>query len=456
MRAWLWPPIGRAFWPKPRFPRRDRDLRPRSPGRRRGADKQSLLCRVPIVSAKADTSERSNHSRQHARLLDPRQHQAPKHTLHCDTPAKCMKDVLEFGDYSSDERLEFVRASNRQRHLLADLGWRTLRFFDEDHDSIKQRNSRPLTLLKTRDRGLPRAELEGEFCLSELSILSRPLQAPWIVALSPTACSHRLMHLICITYHRMRDMSRKAADYSVRSGPVAPLHPEDEVVPGVRFGREDELLTPAYWAMRCATADPADIDFVNRHGTFEEEIGFCLLGGFGVTVEVATAFFERLRTRGAFEEGAVVPEADLFAMLDEPALVCGRPHRYRFPAQRARRLHRAMANLPGMEFDESDPIRFRHQIQSLEGVGPKTASWIARNWLNTDSIAILDIHVLRAGCVVGLFDESCRLPRDYLKLERRFVKFADNLRVRASVLDSVMWLDMRTFGSSLLRKNLAR
>ena len=250
-------------------------------------------------------------------------------------------------------------------------------------------------------------------------------------------------------------MSQQALEPAVQYRLVAPSHPDDEVMPGMRFGREDELLTPAYWAMRCATADPADIDFINHHGTLEEEIGFCLLGGFGVTLEVATVFFERLRTSGAFERGTVLPEADLFAMLNAPATLRGRPHRYRFPTQRARRLHHAMADLEQMEFDEADPIRFREQIQSLEGVGPKTASWIARNWLDTDLVAILDIHILRAGWLLELFDKNCRLPRDYLDLESRFLCFAKNLHVRTSVLDSVMWYDMRTFGSNLMRERLA-
>ncbi|MDA4848612.1 hypothetical protein [Hoeflea poritis] len=249
-------------------------------------------------------------------------------------------------------------------------------------------------------------------------------------------------------------MSSKTAQPAVQYRLLAPSHPDDEVMPGLRFGREDELLTPAYWTMRCETADPTDIDFVNRHGTLEEEIGFCLLGGFGVTLEVATAFFERLRRNGAFERGAMLPEVDLFAMLDEPAVVGGLPRRYRFPTQRARRLNRAMADLTKMKFDQADPVRFRDQIQSLEGVGPKTASWIARNWLDTDLIAILDIHVLRAGWLLELFDKNCRLPRDYLNLENRFLCFAKNLHVRASVLDSVMWYDMRTFGSNLVRQRL--
>lgn len=249
-------------------------------------------------------------------------------------------------------------------------------------------------------------------------------------------------------------MSRQRVRSGMQYRRLAPLRPDDEVMPGMQFGREDELLSPAYWAMRCATADPTDIDFVNRHGTLKEEIGFCLLGGFGVTLEVATAFFDRLRTNGAFEPGAVLPETDLFAMLDEPAAVGGRPHRYRFPMQRARRIHRSMRDLAKLEFDEADPIRFRHQIQLLEGVGPKTASWIARNWLDTDSVAILDIHVLRAGWLINLFDRNCRLPRDYFDLEKQFLSFARSLHVRASVLDSVMWYDMRIFGSNLAREEL--
>ena len=246
-------------------------------------------------------------------------------------------------------------------------------------------------------------------------------------------------------------MSFLAATSLKQCGLAPPQNPEEEVMPGLRLGRADELLSPAYWAMRCATADMDQIDFVNRHGSLAEEVGFCLLGGFGVTLEVASAFFQRLKNEGVFEAGNVVSEGDLLKFLNSPALVGERPHRYRFPNQRARRIAKAMAELPRMCLDSSDPIGFRNEIQSLEGIGPKTASWIARNWLDTDEIAILDIHVLRAGWFLGIFEVDCRLPNDYLKLERRFLTFAHSLHVRASILDSVMWLDMRTFGSNLTR-----
>lgn len=236
---------------------------------------------------------------------------------------------------------------------------------------------------------------------------------------------------------------------------MRPINPAETVMDGICYGREDQLLSPAYWAMRCETADMDEIDFVNRHGSLEEEVGFCLLGGFGVTLEVATAFYERLRDCGVFSKGSQPTENDILGMLVTPATVLGRPHKYRFPNQRARRIAGAMRLLEDMKLATDNPVRFRDQLQSLEGIGPKTASWIARNWLDTDDIAILDIHVLRAGWFLGLFHTDCRLPRDYLALEAKFLTFAHRLHVRPSVLDSVMWFDMRTFGSNLARRTIA-
>ena len=83
----------------------------------------------------------------------------------------------------------------------------------------------------------------------------------------------------------------------------------------------------------------------------------------------------------------------------------------------------------------------------LPGIGPKTASWIVRNWLGSDDVAILDVHVLRAGILMGLFPEDCRLPKDYEVLEKKFLDFARAIQVRASLLDAIMWRDMRVLFS---------
>ena len=42
-----------------------------------------------------------------------------------------------------------------------------------------------------------------------------------------------------------------------------------------------------------------------------------------------------------------------------------------------------------------------------------------------------------------LFDRAFVLPRDYREMERRFLSLAEAIDVRASVLDAVMWTEMR-------------
>jgi N-glycosylase/DNA lyase len=82
----------------------------------------------------------------------------------------------------------------------------------------------------------------------------------------------------------------------------------------------------------------------------------------------------------------------------------------------------------------------------LPGIGPKTASWITRNWLGSDAVAILDVHVIRACCLMGLFSEPICLRREYEVLECKFLQFAENIGVRAAMLDALIWREMRLLG----------
>lgn len=226
--------------------------------------------------------------------------------------------------------------------------------------------------------------------------------------------------------------------------------PNDEVVPGVVYGRPDRLLSPAYWVQRCREGEKIGYDFISLGSTLFEEVGFCLLGGFGVKLEVCEAFYNLLQKEGAFTPDSKFTEEQLFELLNTPIKILERPHRYRFPRQRARRIHLAMKKLEKLNLNMSNDRVFRDQIQSLEGVGYKTASWIARNWLGSERVAILDIHILRAGQKINLFKQNCTLPKDYLHLENRFLDFANAIEVRASILDAVIWTDMRNFGSRLV------
>jgi N-glycosylase/DNA lyase len=93
-----------------------------------------------------------------------------------------------------------------------------------------------------------------------------------------------------------------------------------------------------------------------------------------------------------------------------------------------------------MEF----PVRLRNLLMKLPGIGPKTASWIVRNWCGSDEVAILDIHVIRAGILMKLFSTKDRPERNYLDMERRFLDLANALNTSAANLDALIWQQMRS------------
>ena len=68
----------------------------------------------------------------------------------------------------------------------------------------------------------------------------------------------------------------------------------------------------------------------------------------------------------------------------------------------------------------------------LPGIGPKTASWVARNWLAADDVAILDIHILRAGLLGGFLTPQLTVERHYLELEEEFLRFSAAIGTRPS------------------------
>lgn len=185
--------------------------------------------------------------------------------------------------------------------------------------------------------------------------------------------------------------------------------------------------------------------FVSRSESLVEEVAFCILGGFGITYDINAAAFSKLKTLGVFANDADHSEDWIYEALQ----VGGRAIRYRFPRQRARRLHAMRAGLDGVDCATMSVLDLRRKLLDLEGVGPKTASWIVRNLLGTDEVAILDIYVLRACQAMQLFPDAVSLPRDYVPLEKRFLAFASAIAVRASILDMVMWVEMRRGRSAL-------
>jgi thermostable 8-oxoguanine DNA glycosylase len=159
--------------------------------------------------------------------------------------------------------------------------------------------------------------------------------------------------------------------------------------------------------------------------------------------------FEHLRAKNAFTDDPP-SEEQLQAWLAEPMSLDGRKLRYRFATQKARYLASAFRKL-SEEPAPNTGRSLRDWLTGIQGVGYKTASWIARNWLDADDVAILDIHLLRAGVLAGFLDHTLTVERHYLEIEGQFLSFSHALGVRPSELDAVIWLEMAQSRSTVAR-----
>lgn len=217
---------------------------------------------------------------------------------------------------------------------------------------------------------------------------------------------------------------------------------DTEVVPGVAWGRVEAFPTPAYWAYQVMARRIEHRQITYRLGeTLREEVGACVLGGHGIPAQVGLAAFRHLKAHGIFR-GTAPNEADIRSVLEQPLDVAGRSVRYRFVRQKARYLACALQGLDDDPMAHLTGRALRDALLQYPGIGLKTASWITRNWLSSDEVAILDIHVLRAGILGRFFDATLTVERHYRELEDQFLRFSEGLGVRASELDAVIWLEM--------------
>ena len=217
--------------------------------------------------------------------------------------------------------------------------------------------------------------------------------------------------------------------------------PSVELWPGLRWGALDAFPTPAYWAYQVLARRVSGGTLRHRLGsTLAEEVAACLLGGHGVPSEVGLAAFEHLRSQGLLGDTPTTDE--VHAVLLQPLVVDGRTVHYRFAFRKATFVAAALRALANATPPQDQGRSLRDWLLQLDGVGYKTASWVARNWLNADDVAILDVHLIRAGVLGGFLDAALSVPRNYLALEEQFLRFSDALGVRASELDAIIWYEM--------------
>lgn len=209
----------------------------------------------------------------------------------------------------------------------------------------------------------------------------------------------------------------------------------------LRWGNAEEPLTPAYWAAQTWMWEIDAPEHYRLGRTLAEELLACMLGGYGIPAEVGLAAYERLRGH-LLGGGSLTDGDDVEALLIEPLRIGERTVRYRFARQKARYVSAAFQELGSVD-EGLDDLPLRDRLMHIRGVGPKTASWVVRNLRGSDGVAILDIHILRAGRHLGIFQEGRTVERHYAELEDAYLAFATAIDTRASILDSVMWMTMR-------------
>ena len=217
-----------------------------------------------------------------------------------------------------------------------------------------------------------------------------------------------------------------------------------ELMPGISWGYVDELFTPAFWKYQSYIKRACRQHYNHRLGhSLMEEVSACLLGGYGMPAELGMAAFLRLRDQRLL--CGTASDEDIETALSLPFLIFGKPRKYRFARQKARYLSATLSALHKASLPEH-PKDLRDYLTTLHGIGPKTASWVVRNHFGSDDVAILDVHIIRAGIVVGLFDKKADPNRNYYDLEDRFLAFCRALKEPASLLDAIMWDYMRRIG----------
>lgn len=214
-----------------------------------------------------------------------------------------------------------------------------------------------------------------------------------------------------------------------------------------RWGQPHLLGTCAYWIDQTRQRRVPSSYHIGQ--SLSEEVVACLLGGFGVPAEIGLGAFRTLRAEGLVSLSPPPTPHEVEAALRRPIRAVGghRSVRYRFPRQRAQRICAAL-ELLSEEQAPTSPLALRSWLLRIPGVGLKTASWVVRNHLGADEVAIIDIHVRRAGLAAGFFDPSWTPVRHYDLFERSFLAVSRLGGVSPAALDACIWGQLHSLGSA--------
>lgn len=200
------------------------------------------------------------------------------------------------------------------------------------------------------------------------------------------------------------------------------------------------LFTKSYWKVQYYLDDSFQENYRLGSNLIEEVVA-CLLGGYGIKAELGLLAFHRIKNLRLIRKG--VSLGDLEKAINAPFRWNGKVVHYRFSHQKSKYIHRFLQRHDIDEFEKLCGSNLRDKLITIEGIGPKTASWIARNCGSCEDVAIVDIHIYRAGRLAGFVNPNWDMQKDYYRIEESFLEFCHSINALPSKMDSIMWNQMK-------------
>lgn len=199
-------------------------------------------------------------------------------------------------------------------------------------------------------------------------------------------------------------------------------------------------FTKSYWEVQYHLDDTSQPDYCLGSNLLEEVVA-CLLGGYGMKAEIGLLAFHRIKNLRLIHQGASQEEIE--EAISTPFRLNGKEVHYRFPRQKAKYIFWFLQRDDLEELKRLCGSRLRDRLLTVKGIGPKTASWIARNYGKCEDVAIVDIHIYRAGRLAGFVNREWDIQKDYYKIEESFLDFCHSINALPSKMDSIMWNQMK-------------
>jgi len=158
-----------------------------------------------------------------------------------------------------------------------------------------------------------------------------------------------------------------------------------------------------------------------------EELCFCLCTPMSKAETVIRAI--NPSTKNILLNGT---EAELTSLLQKNT---------RFHITKAKRIIAARKNIIDISRLSADGQKARaFLVENVNGLGMKEASHFLRN-IGYKDIAIIDGHILNSMQEFGIIRGNKRPKncREYLALEKKFFKFANNIGIASEELDLLLW-----------------